>query len=164
MSYTYGGDYLKGADLALLAGDDFGKTYPGFYFGFEPFPRGMCLYIAAKRTAKKKYWKAASKVRSTYQDWVKKGGVNFVHMLLLLDAEDAAMRRNDKLALEMYEKAIQSAARAGFVQNTALATERYAAFLEELGRLEDAKYYRSKSADYYREWGAYRKVEDLGDV
>ncbi|KAL3918101.1 MAG: hypothetical protein SGILL_004399, partial [Bacillariaceae sp.] len=161
MSRTYSGEYLDGASLALEIGDLFTSTYPGFYFGFAPFPNGVCLYVAARQTGQKRYYRAAKKVRAMYQKWTKSGGSNLVHLLQILDAEDAAFHGKKQKAAEMFEKAILSAVRGGFVQNAGLANERYAVLLKEMGREEDSKFYKDKAIGYFREWGAWRRVEQL---
>ena len=61
-------------------------------WGFEPFRRELCLYAHAKETKLNKFLVEARKVRSNLWQWVKKGAINLTHHLLILDAEDSAIK------------------------------------------------------------------------
>ena len=127
----------------------------------ETFPRAFCLYAAAGETKERKYDKAASLERSTLQKWVKKGGVNFVHQLHILDGKDAALKGQETKAKQLYEKAIVTAARGGFLQDAGLANERYALFLLSRNAVIDASHHMKEALRYYSECGASHKVEQL---
>ena len=93
--------------------------------------------------------------------WVEKGAVNLVHQLLILDAEDAVLRNNEKQARELYHKAIVSAARGVFLQHVGLAHERFAQYQLRLGNSSDVRYHLQESVKYFTDWGACRKVDSM---
>ena len=159
---AYFAEYEKGAEIALEMGDVFYKTWSGAaYYGFEPFSRALCLYVRAAETGQAKYRNAARKARSRIAQWVRSGALNLVHELFLLDAEEAALRRNDKQAKQAYKQAIAASVRGGFLQDAGLANERYATFLRSVHALSDASFFMNEAMKYYAEWGATRKVQVL---
>ena len=158
---AYMGEYAQGAQVGLEMGSAFNESFPGSFFGFEPMPRGLCLFAHARETGDKKYAKAASKAVSTLETWVERGAINLVHQLLLLQAEDAAYHKNSSLAKETYRKAIISAVRGGFVNNAALANERLAFYLKEIGEVEEGRFVMQEAIRFYQDWGAKRKVNQL---
>ena len=160
---AYFAEYEKGAKVALDMDDVFYKTWSGAaYFGFEPFPRGLCLYAMANETRQTKYLSAAQKVRSNMSKWVRSGAINLVHQLLILDAENEAAKGNEHLARKAYGKAIAASVRGGFLQDAGIANERYAIYLLSIGwDGDDACFYIKEAVRYFSEWGASRKVEHL---
>ena len=162
---AYFGEYEKGADIALAMGDSFYKTWSGSsYFGFEPFPRALCLYAMVLKTSQSTFLTAARKARSSIAKWVKAGAVNLVHQLLILDAEDAAVKGNLKQAQEVYLKAIIASVRGGFLHDAGLANERYALYLDQHNQKTDASHHMKQAIRYYAEWGASRKVKMLNET
>ncbi|KAL3920119.1 MAG: hypothetical protein SGILL_003422 [Bacillariaceae sp.] len=161
----YFSEYEKGADIALSMGDLFYETWSGAsYFGFEPFSRAMCLYAMAATTKQKKYLKAARKARSKISRWAKMGALNLVHQAFILNAEEAAVRRNTKHAKQCYRQAITASVRGGFLQDAGVANERYALFLLEHDAIDNTKHYMKEAIRCYEEWGAARKVQQLAST
>ena len=100
------------------------------------------------------------------------GNPNVIHLVKLVDAEDAAIgTKSRKRAVKLYEEAITLAGRGGFVQDVALANERLADYLlwssngnsgeADNEDKEEAKFRLGKAIEYYTEWGAHRKVQLL---
>lgn len=177
----YFSEYEKGAEIALAMGDTFYQTWSGAsYFGFEPFSRALCLYATARERPEQaqKYIGAARKARRRLSNWVKAGAINLVHQVCILDAEEAAVRGNPRLVMTKYERAILVSGRGGFLQDTGIASERYALFLLRQAApglaedksaprvpnpemIADASYRMSQAIMYFSSWGAHRKVKLL---
>ena len=88
----------------------------------------------ARKTGEAKYKKAAEKVVKQYKVWVKKGCVNLVGLLRLLEAEHLALTpKKRKQAFGLFEDAISVLTGGGFYQHVALACERYSSLLGEMG-------------------------------
>ena len=156
---AYFSEYKKGAEVAIGMGDSFYETWSGAaYFGFEPFPRALCLYAMAIDTRQSKYLTAAKKVRSTITKWVRSGAINLVHQMFILDAEDAVAKGNEHAARKAYGKAIAASVRGGFIQDAGIANERFGAYLLSLGLDSDARYHVKEAIRCFSEWGATRKV------
>ena len=112
------------------------------------------------RLGKLKWKKTAVKSISKVQKWVDAGNVNCVHILFLLQAEEAAICTGDTgLARNLYEKAIVTSARHGYRNDKALACERCGDMYELLGdKFWTADFYR-KAYEAYEEMEAYGKLE-----
>ena len=79
----------------------------------------------------------------------------------LLEAESLALKNNRGMAFRSFESAALLAGRRGLTQIQALANERFAVYLEEIGNEQDAEYRLKAATTLYREWGATAKVEQL---
>ena len=112
--------------------------------------------VRQKQTA----WKrTALKTLSKVQKWVDAGNVNCVHILYLLQAEQAAMDRNTADARKLFDKAIVTAARNGFRNDRALASERCSEWYRFNGDDDLA------ANDYLREaFKCYKEMEAFGKV
>jgi predicted ATPase/GAF domain-containing protein/anti-anti-sigma regulatory factor len=86
---------------------------------------------------------------------------NIRHKLLLIEAEEARIAGRRAEAMDLYDRAIESAAQNEYINNQALAAELYGRFWLEQGRAEVAGLYLRKASDLYERWGAAAKVEDL---
>eukprot|EP00522_Entomoneis_paludosa_P003753 CAMPEP_0172474942 /NCGR_PEP_ID=MMETSP1065-20121228/69616_1 /TAXON_ID=265537 /ORGANISM="Amphiprora paludosa, Strain CCMP125" /LENGTH=1070 /DNA_ID=CAMNT_0013233135 /DNA_START=32 /DNA_END=3247 /DNA_ORIENTATION=+ len=159
---TFFGEYEEGAEDSIKHGEQFMKTFPGAFFGFDSFHRGMCLYGAARTTKQTKYRKQAEKIRSTIKAWVEKGAPNHAHQLSILNAEHAALIGGgcDEVSA-LYEKAISEASSGGFIQNAALAEERFGEYLKEVDEELESLNHLKEAIRLYSKWGAMKKVELL---
>ena len=130
----------------------------------EGVPKGM----------EAKYIKSAKRTLGKIKRWVEQGNLNLHHHECFLDAEFAAYEGRQNIARKHYETAADLAGRAGYLQDCALANERYGQFLLSLHEKEkndilldteatkdDATFRLKESIKYYREWGAMAKAEDL---
>ena len=162
-AYTYTADYEEGAEYALVTGDAVKKGAPGHVLvQGDVFTRCICLYAMAQKTKKRKYKKPARALRKLIENWRKQGGVNFEHQILLLTAEEAALSGKKRKASNLYQEAIVSAARFGFLRDAGLIHERYANFFLQYMREEDStKHHVRQSIKFYQEWGALRAVEGI---
>jgi predicted ATPase len=121
---------------------------------------GVAAFELVRR--RKRQWKrtalqAIAKVRK----WVDEGNLNCVHILYLLQAEKAAMEKNTEIARTLFDKAIVTAARNGYRNDRALASERCAAMYTALGDDFWAKDYLEKAREAYEELEAYGKLQRM---
>jgi predicted ATPase/class 3 adenylate cyclase len=86
---------------------------------------------------------------------------NFLHKLLLTQAELARLEGRREAALGDYAAAAREAARSGFVQHEALAYELEASFRSSLADEVVAQSVRERAIGAYQRWGAHAKVDDL---
>lgn len=116
----------------------------------------------ATKWLEKRAWKRrAYKSRKVICNWVKKGNVNLVHYLHLLDAELAALNGNYKKAQVSFTAAITVARRNGFIQDRALAHELASAYFKSREDTYWKDYHMERCLEYYNEWGAIAKVQQL---
>ncbi|CAJ1947191.1 unnamed protein product [Cylindrotheca closterium] len=156
-------DDPSAADRAISGAKVFSKISPGVPdVMIETFHRGICLYVAARRTMKRKYKQHAIKIRKQIHKWKKDGVVNVVDYCIFLDAEHAALEGKYEEAESHYKKAIQFVARSGHLHHAGLFNELYSDFLwRERNDKEEARYHLQEAMRYYNDWGAYGVVERL---
>ena len=160
---VYLGLYEEAGIQALeLGGFDYIEThYIGGCFGMDNLLFGVPLYAMARKTRHTKYKRQANRARVKVQNFVKNGCVNFVHVLSILDGEFYAMTGKTEKAKESYSRAVVEAARAGFIHNAALASERYGDYLVELNELDEARDCYRASTQFFSDWGALRVASRL---
>ena len=165
--YVLLGDYERGAELAIERGETFRKNFTGNYLqAGDAFYRGIAFYEMArkKKWNQRKYKQLAKREHTVIKAWAKKGNPNTVHCERILDAESAAIRGRDNDAKKLYQEGIVMATRSGFVQDAALACERFADYLmDELNDREAAMFRYKESIRFWSDWGALRKVRMLHD-
>jgi len=156
-------DHESAADRVIEFAGRLKKAAPGsFDFMIETFHRGVTLYVAARRSKRRKYKRHAKKVRKTIHKWKKAGNPNVVYYCTFLDAEHAALEGKHDEAEKNYKDAIQFVAKAGFLHHAALFSELYSDYLlRERDDKDEAKYRLEEAIRYYEDWGALGKVEKL---
>jgi hypothetical protein len=77
--------------------------------------------------------------------WADNSPDNFLHKYLLIAAEMAKIFGENFTAMELYDRAIQSAQENEFIQNEALANERAARFWLDKNKPEFAQIYMQKA-------------------
>lgn len=104
------------------------------------------------------------------KEFIKKGNPNFHHEDMILDAEYFFVQGRANDAVRLYEKAIVFCARGGFLMHAGVAAERLGNYCferdqsddsAEKGRHSDALFRVEQAIQFYREWGAHRKVRLL---
>ena len=179
-------EYEAAAKLALERGDEYVKGFMGTPMGStDVFVRGMALYAMARECLHRrrpylwiKYRRHANRARSTVRSFVMNGNPNAVHYLKLLDAEHLSCsfisqgRNNNRnikkkhieQVSKLYTEAVKMSVRGGFIQDAALAKERYANYILDFYRREEKVHAISvlqESCELYKEWGAQHKVQML---
>ncbi|CAJ1932398.1 unnamed protein product [Cylindrotheca closterium] len=156
--------FLTAAERAIEYGDLHEKLSPAIFTGMlEKFHRGVALYAMTRQLRKRRYRKRAYKIRKVIKQWVEDGNPNVIHYDLLLDAEHASLHKKTyDEADEFYQKAIKAATELNHPMHQGLFHERYADFLLRIQWNKDgAIHHFSKSIQYYDEWGAVGKVQQL---
>ena len=96
--------------------------------------------------------------------WARNCPENFENGAALVAAEIARIEGQDREAMRLYDRAIQSASESGFVHNEALALELAARFYEARGFDRIAKAYMRDARHRYAHWGADGKVRQLDEL
>ncbi len=108
--------------------------------------------------------KSAHKTIQLIQGWAKKGNVNVVHYLYILEAELAVLNGRNNKAKEKFNDAIVTSSRNGFVQDRALAHELVSAYFKAQGDDNWGNYQNERARACYEEWGCIEKVKRLSSV
>ena len=95
------------------------------------------------------------------QTWAEDGPENLANRVALIEAEIARLDGRELEAEHLYEDAIRSARKHGFVQNEGLANQLAARFNVERGFETIANAYLREARDCYLRWGSDGKVRQL---
>lgn len=93
--------------------------------------------------------------------WANNCPDNFLHLQYLMEVELACIVAPDEVHLHPYEKAIDAAMASGFLRDEAVACERAARHLLDMGMHRGAEGYLRSAHHAYNRWGALRKTEAL---
>ena len=151
----------------LAEAGDLRQVFPGvFTWSRFTFLEGLISIQSAQAAAipwlnKRKWKKKAVKSMKIIRGQVKKGNVNLVHYLHLLEAEIAALENKSGKAEDSYKAAITVASTNGFIQDCALSHELTSAYFASKGDHYWKDYHMEKCIERYSEWGATAKVEQL---
>ena len=118
-------------------------------------------YIGAAAEDQQRYWQQIEANQKEMQGWSENCPDNFLHKYLLVAAEIARATGNWREAMDLYDRAIESAKEYEFIQNEALGNELAAKFWLELNKENFARNYMRRARQCYQIWGAKCKVEDL---
>jgi hypothetical protein len=159
----YFGEYEL-ADKFSRQTTNFAKVAGGHFFVTRNlFFRGLtALALAGRGQQRLHNMRVAHRILNQLKAWYIAGNVNCRHMVLLLQAESAAVRRQASKAARLYLLAINSSGRNGYLNDKALAHER--AFLFHLKVKKDAFWAQNHYADAvqaYCDWNAYEKARHL---
>lgn len=104
---------------------------------------------------------AAQPHLARFDAWAADCEANYRTHQLLLTAEAARVRQHERVAMDLYAKAIASAETQGWVVLEALANELYARFWNGLQQRQLAKQFIREAYYQYRRWGATLKCRQL---
>ncbi len=93
--------------------------------------------------------------------WAQNCPENFADRSALVGAEIARLQGRELDAERLYERAVQSARKNGFIHNEAIAYELASHFYAARGFEEIAGFYLRNACDRYARWGADGKVRQL---
>lgn len=162
-SFFHCGDF----DSALsLAEKCWSSSEPEVALPFMVQHFGISALVAIdqwQKTQKSRYWKKFRKSRKQLRAWAKKGNLNGLHLITMMDAEAVAAKKGSKRddVRQLYDSSIASACRSGFIHDAALASTRCGKYF--LDRKDEywATHFLSRARELYVEWGAVAAVRNL---
>eukprot|EP00541_Cyclophora_tenuis_P003059 CAMPEP_0116546054 /NCGR_PEP_ID=MMETSP0397-20121206/3015_1 /TAXON_ID=216820 /ORGANISM="Cyclophora tenuis, Strain ECT3854" /LENGTH=486 /DNA_ID=CAMNT_0004070445 /DNA_START=57 /DNA_END=1517 /DNA_ORIENTATION=+ len=129
----------------------------------QVFLVGLC-YLRLSRLGPKYRRRAKQQMTLLEKYYKTDGNHNCYHMYLLMKAEwYTQLKLNPMLGdcLELYNDAIQAAARGGYTHDEAIATERAADVCAMMCQWNAAEAYYTECYRLYRQWGATVKLQQL---
>ncbi|AVH71701.1 trifunctional serine/threonine-protein kinase/ATP-binding protein/sensor histidine kinase [Nostoc sp. 'Lobaria pulmonaria (5183) cyanobiont'] len=160
------GEYIKAVEYAENAEKFVGGARgifinPVFYFHQSIALAGA--YAEADTATQVIYLHKLNANLEKFQQWAMHCPTNYQHKFLLIQAEVARIYQQDYQAMELYDKAIASAAENGYLQNEALANELAFRFYLAKDRTNFAKVYFKEARYRYLKWEATGKVQQLDE-
>jgi len=155
-------DYEKGSALAQDVGILLDKLLSHSANMPSLYHQCFALYSSAqnaKGLKRRKLKRLGLKRHKILKAWAKQSCVNVVHYVAILDAELAALKGVKKAKVEeLYQKATMLATRGGFVQDVAVANERFGYYMERRGEKVEAGRRFEQAVQYFDEWGFVQKA------
>jgi len=146
--YAHTGDAQKGL-----------MTEPEYYFYYSLILTGAYFQVSPEE--QDKFTDILAKNQAKMKIWADNCQENFLHKYLLITAEIARIEGQYLKAIELYDRAIESAKAHEYIQDEAIANELAAKFYLGRNRLKIAKIYLMDACHAYSQWGATAKVKDL---
>jgi len=156
-------DYEVSAQRALKVGETHAKMSPcNFSNQIESFHRAVSLYAAAIKTKKRKYRRAANKIKKRMATMAEYGNTTIQYYHMFLTAEKLSLERRCEEAKRMYEQALLVVGDLDHLHHLGLLNERYSDFLlRDLSLEKESRYRMEEAIRYFSEWGAVHKVKAL---
>lgn len=102
--------------------------------------------------------------RDQMRIWAEDCPVNFRCKYALVSAEMARISGDDLQAMKLYEEAVHSAGKSGFLHNQAIAYEVAARYYKARDYDLVARTYFSEARECYYRWGAHGKVKQMKQI
>ncbi|CAH0118227.1 Serine/threonine-protein kinase PknD [Paenibacillus sp. CECT 9249] len=163
LHYLYG-DYAKAREFAEAA-----RPYSA-YATHLPHVAECCYYEAlavaaqyddAGTSDRKRMMRRLKRNCKQMRKWAEFAPDNHMHRLRLAEAEMARIAGDSRMAMQLYEQAIQAATANEYVPAIAVALERAACFYRDAGVERSAAMYASGAYDAYMAWGASVKANRM---
>lgn len=119
------------------------------------------LYANASEEDRVSYLEKIAATQKRIAMWTEHAPTTFEHKGMLVAAEVARVQGRDLEAMELYERAIDTARKNEFVRDETLGNELCARFHSERGRTKVARAYITDAYYGYLRWGATTKVSQL---
>ncbi|GAB4530728.1 MAG: AAA family ATPase [Pleurocapsa sp.] len=157
-------EYETALGIAKLASQYSSSAIGTICFAIHNFYYSLVLLAVYPTKSEKEQQEYLEQVTSHQQQmevWATHAPANYLHKYLLVEAEKARVLGQNELAAEYYDRAIETATEAGYIQEAALAEELTAEFYYAQGRNKIAKLYFSDAYYHYKCWQAVEKTRDL---
>ncbi|XZO00574.1 MAG: protein kinase domain-containing protein [Microcoleus sp.] len=124
----------------------------------------LVLYPQADKQEQKQYLKKVVQNQKKMKKLAFHAPMNYQHKYDLVAAEKARVLGQNAEAMDLYDRAIDGAAKNGYIQEEALAYELAGEFYESLGKQIVSQAYLTKAYYGYIHWGALAKVKHLESI
>ncbi len=121
----------------------------------------LALYPTASKSEQKKYLSKVASYQKKMKHWAKHAPENYLHKYQLVEAEKARVLGKNEKAAQYYNRAIEAAKNAKYIQEEALANELAAEFYFSQSKENKASKHLIDAYYGYIHWGAVAKVRDL---
>ncbi|MHC1685845.1 MAG: diguanylate cyclase [Clostridiaceae bacterium] len=163
--YIY--DDYAGAMKYLKESDKYLKEHSGTPYIVEC---RICNFLVLAANVSEMGMKYTGKVRRRLRkeykyikSWAKYNPTNFGHLQYILEAELARIDDKTYKAAELYDLAIKTARRNGFIRDEALANELAAKMFLARGMNKQAAFYMMEAFKGYQIWGADAKTRHMSE-
>jgi tetratricopeptide (TPR) repeat protein len=160
LSYLFG-DYNRAGDFAEKILKDFSDPMSQMEELIRSLFCGLTWLALAKETKNKKLKKLAIQQMSKFKKWSQHAPFNCLQKLYLLKAEYAVLQKRYSKAERYYDEAILLSRKHGYLNDEALAQERFGIFYSDRLNIGAAHEHLTYAEELYRKWGAQAKVDHV---
>jgi predicted ATPase/signal transduction histidine kinase/tRNA A-37 threonylcarbamoyl transferase component Bud32 len=156
--YTEAAELEKRAELRVIA-----RTNPSWLINYDFFGvlAQLALRPAASSVEGDETRERVTTSLSMLKVWAENAPMNYAARYTLLLAERSRVEGETEKARTQFYRAISLAKEHQWPHDEALATERFASFLNESGEPEAARFFMAKARHLYQVWGAEAKVREM---
>eukprot|EP00978_Attheya_sp_CCMP212_P008562 scaffold20099_cov42-Attheya_sp.AAC.1 len=160
-SYLFG-DYNRAGGFAEKLSEDFSEILGAqIQELIKSFFCGLTWLALAKETKNKILKNLAMKQMKQLKKWSQYSPFNCLQKLFLLKAEYAVLQRRYSKAERYYYEAVRLSRKHGFLNDEALAHERFGIFYSERQNINAAHEHLTCAKELYGKWGAHAKVNHV---
>jgi signal transduction histidine kinase len=113
---------------------------------------------------RKKYLRKTDRYQRKMKKWAGHCPSNHLHKWYLVEAERYRVLGRDRMAIEYYERAIETARENEYLIEEALSNELAARYYYFAGSRRTARFYMAEASNLYKKWGALAKVDYLNET
>ena len=121
----------------------------------------IALLPKTTRNIQRKYWRTINKNILQLKNWSKYSPENYLHKYQLLLAEKKRLKRDFYKASQLYDQAIEGAAKQDYIHEQALAYELAGKFYLAQNAHDLTVFYLKSAHNCYQQWGAIGKTAFL---
>ena len=162
-------NYLYGDYKACLRYAEEGTKYLSSMMGMIYVKEYYYYYSLAllaeldrvNKNDRKKYLKIIHGNYQKLKKWADLAPENCLHKCLFIEAELSAHFGTFQNTASLYDQAIETAQKNGYINEVAIILEHAALFFQSLGRDRIAIAYLKEAYSAYQNWGANNKLQDL---
>ncbi|MCY7295640.1 ATP-binding hybrid sensor histidine kinase/response regulator [Alteromonas sp. a30] len=149
----------------MEAGEALVAVAPGLYhvteyYFYAALTHARCSHFAKSLEEEDYHLKKAKELEAMFDKWCETASENHLHKLQLLRAEIAFLERNPQ-AWELYDLALKQAQESGYINHAAIICERTYDYWVEQGKREFAIICLKQANQFYHQWRAFNKAEQL---
>ncbi|WP_254450279.1 AAA family ATPase [Cohnella herbarum] len=119
------------------------------------------LYEELPSKEQRACWSSMRKALKIIGAYAKRCPENYLHKYLLIQAEMARLKKNNRQAERLYVQSIETARTYGLIHDVAIAAECCGKYGLRQGNLHLAKIYLTEAYEAYLQWGAKVKAVDM---
>lgn len=163
LNYMFG-NYSEAVKFGEEAEMHKGGISPQFDIIQIPFYLGLSLtaeYKNIPEEEKARYVEKINECLGQLKNWSEITQDNCLNKYCLLAAEKESIFGTRENAEILYEKAIETAHKNGFLQEEAISNELYAKYWKSLGKEKISKMYMTEAVYLYELWNADAKIKDI---
>lgn len=131
------------------------------------FYENICIsliYHSRNIEEQKKLIKTVKKNIEKFKKYIEHNEDNFIHRLEMMKAEYHWLLNDMDLAVKHFSNAIRFARKNKFIQDEAMAWERFGVFYQSQNQSEVAQFYFSNAYKAYSKWGSKSKLDQMKEV